>query len=304
MIRKRVIKAVLNNYFGFNKQQRNGLLVLCFICFSLLVIRLTYPSFISPEPIEIKNLALIERKLDSVYENNAYSKKQFNYENTSGKLFVFNPNTVSLKELLALGFKEKTANIFIKFRSKGFVFKQKQDLKKVYGIDENFYEKLEPYILIENKLTEKSKPENTETKSEAPTKNKATASKIVELNSADSLTLLEVNGIGPAFAKRILKYRSLLGGYVKPEQLKEVFGFTDEMFEKIKPQISVNANGIKKINLSKDDFKTINKHPYITYELTKEIFDWKRKTNITKDNIAGILNDDELYKKLIPYLEF
>lgn len=299
------IKSLFYNYFGFNKQQRKGLLTLCFICLALTVIRLAYPYFIDQEPIVIKNLPLIERKLDSAQQSNSYFKKKNYTENISGKLFVFDPNTISFNDLLSLGFKEKTAKVFLKFRTKGFVFKRKGDLKKVFGISDNFYEKLEPYIVIKNLHNEENKKIISEPKAETFIKAEpARANKNVEINGADSLTLLEINGIGPSFVKRILKYRSLLGGFTNTEQLKEVYGFTEELYNKIKLNISVNVALIKKINLSKDDFKVINKHPYITYELAKNIFDWRRKTNITKDNIAAILNDDVLYRKLIPYLEF
>ena len=76
------------------------------------------------------------------------------------------------------------------------------------------------------------------------------------------------------------------------------------MFEKIKPNVTVNAELIKKINLNKDDFKSINKHPYLSYELTKTLFDWRKKTVITAVNLKDIINDGQAYNKLIPYLSF
>ena len=92
---------LINNYFGFNKQQRNGLLILCCISFLLLLVRVFYPYFIVPNKINVKNLPLIENKLDSAFEN---SKNKFdkNYIETINKstLFVFNPNTVTLENLL------------------------------------------------------------------------------------------------------------------------------------------------------------------------------------------------------------
>ena len=51
----------------------------------------------------------------------------------------------------------------------------------------------------------------------------------------------------------------------------------EELYQKTQQYFSVNASGIKKINLNKDDFKTINRHPYLSYELTKSIFDWKKQ---------------------------
>ena len=301
LIKKQNIKSFFYNYFGFNKQQRGGLLTLCVICFALTIVRFAYPSFIKAEPIVIQNLPLIEKKLDSAEQNNPHYKKHRPGNFASGKFFVFDPNTITFDELLTLGFSEKMAGIFLKFRNKGFVFKQKEDLKKVFGISDNFYNKLAAYVLIKNP---DALPDKSETRPVNESSVKNNKIKNTELNSADSLALLEINGIGPSFVKRILKYRGMLGGFAKPEQLKEVYGFSDEIYDKIKSQVSVNAALIKKINLATDDFKTVNRHPYITYELCKSIFDWKRKTNITRDNIAGILNDEVLYQKLIPYLEF
>lgn len=294
----------LNNFFGFNKQQRNGLLVLCVISFSLLLIRIIYPYFITPGNIVVKNLPLVERKLDSAYAN---SQKQFSNSYSEDKkeynLFVFDPNTVSFHQLLQLGFKEKTAKTFLKFRDKGFVFKEKKDLQKVYGISDNFFTQLEPYILIENKkVTENKTKVKEETVSSVSTKTRAKEK--VELNSVDSLTLIELNGIGPAFAKRILKYRSILGGYTNILQLKEVYGFNDELYEKVKNVFKIDASLVKKIDLNKDDFKVINKHPYLSYELTKSIFDWRRKSVITAQILKDIINDESVYNKLLPYLQF
>ena len=127
---------LINNYFGFNKQQRNGLLILCCISFLLLLVRVFYPYFIVPNKINVKNLPLIENKLDSAFEN---SKNKFdkNYIETINKstLFVFNPNTVTLENLIKLGFKEKTAKTFIKFRERGFLFKQKEDFQALPYLD-------------------------------------------------------------------------------------------------------------------------------------------------------------------------
>jgi competence ComEA-like helix-hairpin-helix protein len=298
-----MVNSFLNNYFGFNKQQRNGLILLSIISLILFLVRIIYPSFITPDKIEIKNLPLIEQTLDSSYQ---LSQNRFSgnvtKENTALNLFAFDPNTITNQQLQQLGFNKKSAQTFLKFRDRGFVFKEKIDLKKVYGISDNFYSKLEPYIIIENKNSAANLNSNKSESNVTASANKNQTK--VELNTADSLALLDINGIGPAFAKRILKYRSLLGGFVSVEQLKEVYGFTDEMFEKIKPNVTANAELIKKINLNKDDFRTVNKHPYLSYELTKTLFDWGRKTVITATNLKDIINDDQAYNKLMPYISF
>ena len=297
-----MINSFLNTYFGFNKQQRNGLFVLILISFCLFVIRLVYPHFIKPNNIVLQNLPLIERKLDSAYSaEKFFSKTSFDIKNKPLQLFVFDPNTVSLTQLIQLGFKEKTAQILLKFRKKGFIFKEKEDLKKVYGVSDKLFYTLQPYILIRKGKAEV--PQNEPSKKINLVAEKPTPQKL-ELNTVDSLSLITVSGIGPSFAKRILKYRSILGGYVSIVQLNEVYGFSEELYEKVKTQFYIDAHFIKKINLNKDDFKVINKHPYLSYEMCGTIFDWRRKTTITATNLKEILNDASLYAKLLPYLSF
>lgn len=269
--------------------------------FILLLVRLTFPAFITPKKIIIKNLPLIESKIDSAFEY-AKTKYTYNYKEKISKsqLFVFNPNTVTMQELIKLGFREKTASTFIKFRSRGFKFKEKEDLKKIYGVSDYLYNTLEPYILIDNKGSNHSDNKIDDKNSVKNNKGK----KIIELNSCDSLDLIDLKGIGPSYAKRILKYRSMLGGFISTEQLKEVYGFSDELYAEIKPFIKTDPALIKKININGDDFKTVNKHPYISYELCKQIFNYKRKTPITADNFKDVLNDEAVYIKLLGYINF
>lgn len=284
---------IFTNYFGFNKQQRIGLYVLLCIMLLLFIIRVNINYFIKPSDITISNLPEIETKLTENYNSNQKNKSSTAYKNQI--LFAFNPNTVTYEQLLKLGFKEKTAKTFIKYRASGFVFKKKEDLKKIYGITDFLYNKLEEYILIEEKLIN-----NNNTITSKKTLNVQT----IDLNTADSVKLIELKGIGPSFAKRIIKYRTLLGGFINKKQLLEVYGFTQEMYNLIERNVEIKTSEIIKININKDDFKVINQHPYITYEHTKEIMNLRRKTAITSENIKTILNDEDVFLKLLPYLDF
>lgn len=58
---------------------------------------------------------------------------------------------------------------------------------------------------------------------------------VVNLNDADTTTLMLIHGIGPTFASRIVRYRDRLGGFTHKEQLLEVYGFTPELLNHIAP---------------------------------------------------------------------
>lgn len=86
----------------------------------------------------------------------------------------------------------------------------------------------------------------------------------IDLNSADTLTLQQVPGIGPSFARRIARYRDRLGGYYTVLQLQEVFGMDPERYQRIKPYFYI---GIKPYStpfqlLRSDSIPT---HPYLNY---------------------------------------
>ncbi len=294
------VHRFLSAWFGFNKQQRNGLLVLCLIVIALFIIRLSISSFIKPEPILIADFSNI--KLPELNENLAAADPSV--ENTG--LFVFDPNTVTKDQLVKLGFNQKAANTFINYRNKGAHFAKKEDLKKVYGITTEFYSKIERYILIDRENKKENNYIQQEAKNNISDQKTGKQIKVVELNTADSIGLLPLPGIGPGYAKRILKYRGLLGGFYSTEQLKEIYGFTDSLFQVIKNYVKADASLITKININTEDFKKLNAHPYISYEDTKAIFDYRRKngTITTLEHLKICISDEGQLKKLTPYLEF
>jgi competence protein ComEA len=61
--------------------------------------------------------------------------------------------------------------------------------------------------------------------------------KIVHLNSATEADLIQLPGIGPALAKRIIEYRRQIGGFKSVEQLLEVRGIGEKKLEQIRPYV-------------------------------------------------------------------
>jgi len=291
----------LRSYFGFTKQQGRGLFVLVCFCAGIVLFRLFLPLFETKPNLLLNNLPnLIRDTINSPEKKNpaeTLSTKQ------QLKLFVFDPNTIPYDQVLQLGIKPSSAKAWLNFRNKGFVFRAKKDLMKVYGVTSEDYERLEPFIKITSEANRtEARPVTTPT---VPlTQPKKTSVKTIELNSADSLTLLELNGIGPTFAKRIIKYRDLLGGFSNINQLKEVYGFTDESFEKIAPNITINAGLIRKLRLNTADFKTLNRHPYLSYELTKQVVNARKKQPLDEGAFKALINDEALFQKLSPYCSF
>lgn len=111
----------------------------------------------------------------------------------------------------------------------------------------------------------------------------------IELNAADTLALMHVHGIGSKLAKRIVKFRDLLGGFYKKEQMKEVYGLSEEWYNKIERYVYVNEKLVHKINPSKDGFNRMKKHPYFSINQSKELFNLYRKTQKPTVSDVGML---------------
>lgn len=139
---------------------------------------------------------------------------------------------------------------------------------------------------------------------------KFTALGSISLNETDTIEWKKVPGVGSAYSARIVKYQKMLGGYMSINQLKEVYGVTDELFEDITPFIHEDMIGIEycvKLNINKLDFKEILAHPYIDFEQTKAIVNLRRRTGNIK-SIKELAMLDEFTPKDIerisPYIDF
>lgn len=69
------------------------------------------------------------------------------------------------------------------------------------------------------------------------TKNKNSG--LININTASEDELVEnLNGVGPVMAKRIISYRETHGGFLSVEELKNIKGIGEKVFEKLKDNVT------------------------------------------------------------------
>ena len=129
----------------------------------------------------------------------------------------------------------------------------------------------------------------------------------VELNSADTLTLQLMHGIGPAYARRIVRYRERLGGFLSTDQLLEVYGFTPELLAHIAPTLKLDTTGVRRIPINTIELKQLAKHPYVEYYQARDIVRLRQRgvRFHTADDLRTVPSmADSTLERLLPYLDF
>ncbi|MEO7045836.1 MAG: helix-hairpin-helix domain-containing protein, partial [Ferruginibacter sp.] len=124
-------------------------------------------------------------------------------------------------------------------------------------------------------------------------------------NEADSTAYIDLPGIGPSFARRIINFRNRLGGFYSIDQVAETFGLPDSTFQKIKPYLQLSNEPVKKININTASMEELKAHPYIRWQLANLIIQYKTQHGPYKkiDDIKKIMVvDEDTFNKVAPYL--
>ena len=292
------------NFLFFSKGEKKGVLVLICLIVIVLVINRVFPHYFRKEAVNMSAYRTeIEKFNNSLPEQDNEQSKLFLAE-TQRELFQFDPNKLDSTGFVKLGVPPYIVTRVIKYRSKGGVFRKPEDFAKIYGMKESLYKKLQPYIHIENPQKNAFSPALTDrTIAKKEEKQPAALTKI-ELNSADTAALKKLKSVGTVYAERIVKYREYLGGFHHIEQLKEVYGISEELFLSLKPSLTVDNTQIKKIRLNQDLNMRL-KHPYLKKEQLSALIAFQQKNRTF--NSFEILKElpafsDEDLKRLIPYL--
>jgi len=312
----------LKDYFAFTRKERVGLLALLVVIIGIWI----FPKLAThgrPEKIITDTSWLIAARQLSHHQENSradlrsnddisnssleYDKPVENTNTFKKQLFYFDPNTLSFEGWKKLGLRDKTIITIQKYLSKGGHFDNSEDLRKIYGIHTDEYERLKPFVKIEriNKNLIASDFKNESDKKELENKN--LKYHLVDINLGDTLAFIALPGIGSKLAARIISFREKLGGFYSINQVAETYGLADSTFQKIKIYLRLDNNSIRKINIniaSKDEMKS---HPYIRWNLANAIVEYRNQHGSfsSLEELKKIsLITDPVFDKMKFYLTF
>jgi competence protein ComEA len=302
------VKKFFKDYFIFNQVELKGIRFLLGIMVLLAAIYFLMPLFVGgnvpfdPSRYQAQVDSFVQSStIDSTRDDERYSYKKYNstgkknFSENRGNDFdmkPFDPNGLPKEIWMQMGLSEKQAQVIKNYELKGGKFRTKEDVKKQFVITEEFFNKIEPFLVFAEI--------NDEVNSEHSTLS-------VDINHAPREDWILLNGIGEKMADRIISYREKLGGFYSVEQLQEVYGLPETTFVKIKSHCFVTSYSLRKININLAEYKELHQHPYINDDLPAKIIDYRKKQGLFKnadDFKRSGLVDEGLYTKLVPYLSF
>jgi competence protein ComEA len=356
-------KQLVKDYFTFSRNERKGITILLILIFLLGIANKMIFYFEKPARIDINLLDSASHRLGTVSDS-------LNQKVVFRKLFQFNPNTIDSLALDSIDLPVVVKSNLLKYRNSRGKFYSVADFKRIYGVTDSIYTRIEPYLFVESSTVEKSyvseKPDLfmfdpnkatnpdfqrlglsekqiktirnyqgkggsfrskdeffkiyglseqqklilydyvviEKTPKDSIKKNELYSGTRIELNSADSIMLEQLPGIGNKLSKRIVKYRDILGGFYSLDQLNEVYGLSELTIKGIEGFITVDVSKIRKLDLNFSDLRELSVHPYIRKDLAQKIIKFRSlhgsitDLSVLYDNM--ILNIEE-YNRLKPY---
>lgn len=322
---------VLTCLHVMNKSDRHALLFLFFAFIGVWSAILIYDHFIDhssrrtlTEAVAIDALephladsTSSPGRYDAIPQFKNYPPHRFAQPTEPCMTFPFDPNTADSTTLLRLGLPAWMVRNIYKYRAKGGRYHEASDFKRTYGMTGELWKRLGPMIRIGDDfryLTSEQARRGRSSDSAAADTSRRRGPALsypkkyeqvmqLDINAIDTSELRRIPGIGPVYARRIVRYREQLGGFATLSQLSEIPDLPAGIEAWFAPPTGVTRT----INLNTADFNTLRRHPYMSYEKANAIATYRR--------IHGpIKNLDELqlmpeftetdFKRLAPYVRF
>jgi competence protein ComEA len=306
----RKIKQFAKTYFYFSHAERKGIMYLLSIIGSIVLITELYRAYKLNMAPTI-SIQIEEELWDKHIHQPTFQETQSHpYAHTGDndielpQNFTFNPNTADETTWKQLGVSSKQFRSIQKYLNAGGKFKTPDDISKIYALDRFQVARIIPYVSIPTSNPPVNSSDSGTTVVEKSV-NKLTYP--VDINTADSATLVRLYGIGPVMASKIVSYRDRLGGFFNIHQLTEIRGFDEDRLYDLKGKIIADTQHVRRIRINQVTFEELSEHPYTKYKLSRVIINYRQQHgafNRAEDLAKIVIMHDTTLAKLKPYLDF
>lgn len=292
------------DFFYYSKGERRAIYVLLVLIALLIIILVVIPDYhahqqqavLRQDSTELKKWADDKgrKPLKEIEAGNEYIQ---------AVLAPFDPNLADSIELSRLGLSKFVVRNILKYRLKGGRFTTPESLARIYGLTEEKFLELKPYIRISESFVRKPKKTWKEKTAPVVTHKRDSFPKVfnypegtkVNANLADTVELKKIPGIGSGIARMIVAYRERLGGFYSLEQLLEVKYMTPELLE----WFSLGEVAVRRLQINRAGLDKLRSHPYLNFYQAKVIVEHRRTRGELKSLSQLSLYEEFTEKDLI-----
>ena len=301
------------DFFYYSKSERRAVFFL-----SLTIVVLIIGSFVLPYFNNVPKETIVsdadrlnfEDKLHQEFKrsfDSAHVQRMTDRKEQSYRLKEFDPNTADSIELTNLGLSSFVVRNVLKYREKGGVFRSSESFARIYGISDEIFLRLKPYISISKEFVKKQESESTVSVVQSVDTLlrvfKYSEGTLVDVGMADTTELKKIPGIGTGIAKAIVSYRNRLGGFYSLDQLQEIKYVTPELMKWFK----LDSMNLRKISINKAGIDLLRNHPYVNFYQAKVIVEHRKKKGKIKSlsqlSLYEEFTEKDL-KRLVYYFTF
>lgn len=240
-------------------------------------------------------------------------------------LTPFDPNTLDAMGWQQRGVPADVARRIVSYGRKAGGYRYREQLERIHGLEPRLFARLAPLLLLPSREEAFRRPAPTQpapaasspltaalpvagasTSSRPTTFRKPRVAQAFDLNTADTLTLMQLRGIGRKRAARIVALREQLGGFTTPAQLADVWGLDAEVLDTLQRYARVEPSfQPRQLAINSASVEELRAHPYVGYRLARVLVAY-REQHGPFAQAADLLDikvlDQATYQKLLPYV--
>lgn len=258
------------HWYYYTQSQKRGFIALLFVFFAVQLLLYLYDQqqfdIGGREGSVVEGQHKIQKEIDSLRLLQA-SKKD--------TIYLFNPNYLTDYKGYILELTPEELDRLFAHRAANHYVNSSLEFQRVTEVSDAWMAKYSRYFVFGNRRKNGSTT-NYIGASTSKQKEKAKPIVIRDINAATIETLQEIYGIGPVLSKRIIEDRTKWGGYVHIDQVKFVYGLSEEVIASLLQQYAVlSPPQIIQIDLNNATVNDLENIPYLNYYLAREIIKYR-----------------------------
>lgn len=252
-----IIKSILN----YSKGQKIGLLMF-FVIIIVLQLGYYFYNFEVPKMNEKEKISWQANQISV----DSLESLSINYKPA---IYPFNPNFITDFKGYKLGMSTEEIDRLLEFRRANKYVNSVKEFQAVTKVSDSLLNVISPYFRFPDWVKSKKLIFQPFDKKEFTKKEKLV---VLDINSASKEDLMKIYGIGEKISERILSEKEKFGAFVSMEQMKDIWGLSPEVIEKLNISFEVKSTSrVKKININTASVKELSQFPFFRYPLSKEI---------------------------------